>query len=58
MVFFKMFLHITYGKNEQQYKNNKPKMIAPTCNAEFELLDSSHSVSGIQDYIEYIIKNM
>ena len=32
------------------------KIIAPTCNDKSELPDGSHSVSYIQDYIEYIIK--
>ena len=41
-----------------QHKNNKLKMIAPTWNDELKLPDGSYSVSDIQDYIEYIIKNM
>ena len=40
-----------------QYKNSKYKIIAPTWNDEFELSDSSCSVSDIQDQIDYIIKN-
>ena len=40
----------------KQYKNNKLKIIAPTRNDEFELQDSSYSVSDIQDYIACIIK--
>ena len=43
---------------KQQYKNNKLKIIAPTWNDEFELPDGSYSVSDIQDYIEFIIKNV
>ena len=31
---------------------------SPTWNEEFELLDGSYSVSDIQDYFEYITKNM
>ena len=42
----------------KQYKNNKLKILDPTCNGEFELSDGSYSVSDIQDYIESIIKNM
>ena len=34
------------------------KIIAPTWNVEFELPDGYFSVSDIQDYIEYIIKNI
>ena len=40
----------------KQYKNNELKIIAPVWNDEFELTDGSYSVSDIQDYIEYIIK--
>ena len=40
----------------KQYKNNKLKIIAPTWNDDLELPDGSYSVSGIQDYTEYIIK--
>ena len=34
------------------------KIIAPTWNDEFELSDGSCSVSDIQGYIKFIIKNM
>ena len=40
----------------KQYENNKLKLIAPTWNDEFQLPDSSYSVSDIQDYVEYIKK--
>ena len=40
----------------KQYKNDKPKIIAPTLNDEFELPNSFYCVSYIQDHIEYIIK--
>ena len=39
------------------YKNNKFEISAPTWNEEFELPHGSYSVSDIQDYFEYIIKN-
>ena len=40
------------------YKNNKFKILAPTLTGEFELPDGLCSVSDIQDYFEYILKNM
>ena len=40
----------------KQYKNNELNIAAPTWNHEFELPDSSYSVSDIQDCTEYIIK--
>ena len=33
-------------------------MEAPTWNEEFELPDGSYSVSDIQEYFEYILKNI
>ena len=45
-------------RNRKQCKNNKLKILTPTWNDKFELPDGSYSVSDIQDYIEYIIKNM
>ena len=39
-----------------QYKKLKTK--APTWNDEFKLPDGSYAVSAIQDYIDFIIKNM
>ena len=38
--------------------NNKFKISAPTWNDEFDLPEGSYSVSDIQDYFEYVIKNM
>ena len=49
-------IYYTWKNIRKQYKNNKLKIIAPTWNDEFELPDSSYSVSDIQDYIEYVIK--
>ena len=43
---------------KKSYKNNKFKISALTWNEEFELPDGSYSVSDIQDYFEYILKNM
>ena len=55
---FKICLFITCGKiYGNSKKNNKPKTIVTTWNDEFELPCGSYSVSDIQDYIEYIIKD-
>ena len=45
-------------KYKKSYKNNKFKISATTWNEEFELPYGSYSVSDIQGYFEYIIKNM
>ena len=39
------------------YKNSKFKTPAQSWNDEFDLPDGSYSISDIQDYFEYIIKN-
>ena len=41
---------------KNSYNNNKFKISAPTWSEEFKLPDGSYSVSGIQDYFEYILK--
>ena len=51
-------IYYTWKNVRKHCKNAKLKIIAPTCNDEFKLPDYSYSVSDIQDYIEYIIKNM
>ena len=43
---------------KQSHKNNKLKISAPTWNKEFVLPNGSYSVLDIQDYFEYIIKNI
>ena len=43
---------------ESSYNNNKFKISAPTWNDEFEIPDGSYFISDIQDYFEYILKNM
>ena len=45
-------------KNIKSSYNNKFKISAPTWNDKFELPDGLYSVSDIQDYFEYILKNM
>ena len=54
--FQKLYIYYTSKNIREQYKNSKLKVIAPTWNDEFELLDGSYSVSDIRYYIKYIIK--
>ena len=51
-------IYYTWKNIQKSYKNNKFKILAPTWNEEFELPDGSYSISNIQDYFEYILKNM
>ena len=50
-------IYYTWENIKSSY-NNKFKISAPTWNDKFELPDGSYSVSDIQDYFEYILKNM
>ena len=50
-------IYYTWKNIKSSYSNNKFKISAPTWNDEFELPDGSYSISDIQDYFEYILKN-
>ena len=49
-------IYYTWKNMKSSYNNNKFKISAPTWNDKFELTDGSYSVSDIQDYFEYILK--
>ena len=49
-------IYYTWKNIKSSYNNNKFKVSAPTWSEEFELPDGSYSVSDIQDYFEYILK--
>ena len=51
-------IYYTWKNIKSEYSNNQFKISAPSWNDEFNLPDGSYSVSDIQDYFEYIIKNM
>ena len=51
-------IYYTWKNIKSSYSNNKLKISAPTWNDKFELPDESYSVSDIQDYFEFILKNM
>ena len=56
MLLYQILAFIIHGKTKSSYSNNKFKISAPTWNDKFELPDGSSSISGIQDYFEYILK--
>ena len=49
-------IYYKWKKIRKHYESNKPKIIVPTWNDEFELLGGFYYVSYIQDYIEYNIR--
>ena len=51
-------IYCTWKDIESAYSNNKFKIFAVTWNDTFGLPDESYSIADIQDYFEFIIKNM
>ena len=51
-------IYYTWKNIKGSYNNNKFKISAPTWKEEFKLLDGSYSISNIQHYSEFILKNM
>ena len=49
-------IYYTQKNIKSSYNNNKFKISSPTWNKEFKLPDGYYSVSDIQDYFEYILK--
>ena len=49
-------IYYTWENIKKSYINNKIKILAPTWNEEFELLNGSYSVSDIRDYSTYMLK--
>ena len=56
MALANLSIYYTWKNIKSEHKNNKLKISAPTWNDTFDLPDGSYSVSNIQDYFEYIIK--
>ena len=50
-------IYYTWKNIKSEYNNNKFKISALTWNDAFDLPDGSHSISDIQNYFEFIIKN-
>ena len=50
-------IYYTWKNIRKSCKNNKFKTSAPKWNEEFELPEGSYSVTDIQDYFKYILKN-
>ena len=56
MVLANLSIYYTWKNIKSEYNNNKFKILAPTWNDTFDLLDGSYSINDIQDYFEFIIK--
>ena len=51
-------IYYTWKNVKKSDKNNKFKISAPAWNEKLELPDASYYVSDIQEYFEYILKNV
>ena len=51
-------IHYTWKNVKSEYNKNKIKISPPTWNDTFDLPDGSYSIDDIQDYFEFIIKNL
>ena len=49
-------IYDTWKNIKSAYNNSNFKIYAPACNNTFNLHVGNYSISGIQDYFEYIIK--
>ena len=58
MALANLSIYYTWKNIKSEYKNNKFKISTPTLNDAFDLPDGSYSINDIQDYFEFIIKNM
>ena len=58
MRLYHLSIYYTWKNIKKSYKNSKFKISALTCGKRFDLPNGSYSASDIQDYFEYIIKNM
>ena len=56
MALANLSIYYTRKNIKTEYNNNKFTISGPTWNDEFNLPDGSYSVSGIQDFFEYVIK--
>ena len=57
MLLYQIFYY-TWKNIKKSCNNNEVKILAPTWDKKFELLDRPYSVLDILDYFKYIIKNM
>ena len=56
MALANLSIYYTWKRIKSEYNNNKFEISAPTWNDAFDLPDGSYSISDIQDYFEFIIK--
>ena len=58
MALASLSIYYTWKNIKSEYDNNKFKISAPTWNDTFDLPNGSYSIADIQNYFEYLYKNM
>ena len=58
MALANLSIYYTWKNVKPEYNKNKFKVSVPTWNETFDLPDGFYSISEIQDYFEFILKNM
>ena len=58
MALANLSIYYTWKNIKSAHNNYKIKISAPNWNDKFDLPDGSYSILNIQDYFEYINKNM
>ena len=58
MTLANLSINHTWKIIRSEYNNNSFEISVPTWNDTFDLPDGSYSIDDIQDYFEFIIKNM
>ena len=57
MALANLSIYYTWKNMKSEYNNNKFKILAPTWNNTFDLLDGSYSIPDIQDYFDLSLRN-
>ena len=57
MALANLSIYYTWKNMKSEYNNNKFKILTPTWNNTFDLLDGSYSISDIQDYFDLSLRN-
>ena len=58
MALANLSIYYTWKNIKPEYNNNKFKISAPTWDETFDLPGGSYSIADIQDYFQFIIKNI
>ena len=57
MALANLSVYFNWKNIKSEYSNRKFKILAPTWEDTFDLPEGFYSISDIQDYVEFIIKN-